>query len=167
MEIQVKKVKLRDAMFANVEFDEVHESATDQVTKVCNNPVHADFKEKMAHLGVHAILICELVDITKLKLKDLDDYHPPLLEYITIHGVTIKEGEGVTISFERKLSTGKVINLNTPYTKYYEDNGYKYGDDLQIAIDELVKEVEAYLEGKFGEGAQLSMEFENNEDAPL
>ncbi len=166
MEISIKKLKLRDGMFPTIEYDEVHGSATDEVTKVCNNPAHDDLKDKLQALSVHCVLITELVDITKVK-GDIETFTPPLLNFITVKGLTIggDSEEGITISFERKLSTGRVLNLNTPFTKFNDDQiKYKFDDDLQLCVEDLKKEVELYLGGKFGEGAQLEMAFEGADE---
>jgi len=166
--MEIKKVKLRDGMFANVEYSEVHGNASDQFGRTCNNPVHDDFKSKLQGLSVHAVLITELVDPSKVK-GDIDNFHNPILEKITVKSISLggEEGEGVTISFERKLSTGKVINVNTPFTKYYEDSkGYRFGDDLQLSVNDFIQEVEAYLKGeKYGEGTQLSLDLDGNSDS--
>lgn len=166
--MEIKKVKLRDGMFANIEYSFDTGTTVDQITRVCNNPVHPDFKVRMQALAVHAVLITELAD--PVKVKDLDEFHSPLLDKVSVKGISIggESEEGVTITFELKLSTGRVININTPFTKYYEENnGYRFGSDLQIHVDEFLTEVEAYLNGKYGEGTQLQIEFDENEEAPI
>jgi hypothetical protein len=162
MQINILKVKLRDGMFATLEYEEVHEdNVKDQGGKTCNHPIHEDFKGRMQALGVHCILIDELVDIKKIK-GDLEDYRPEILDCITVKGLSIStdDGQGVTISFERKLSTGKVINLNTPFTKFYDEAcPYKFNTDLELSVNALLDEAKEYLAGnKFGV-KQLTMDF--------
>jgi hypothetical protein len=170
--MEIKKVKLRDGMFAYVEYSQTAGEANDQFQRTCNNPVHNDFKEKLQHLAVHAALITELIDPSKVK-GDVEKFQHPILEKIIVKSISLggDEGEGLTISFERKLSTGKILNLNTPFTKYYEDTrGYRFGDDLQLAVNDFIEEVEAYLKGdKYGEGTQLSLGLNDNnsDDSPL
>ena len=71
--MEIKKVKLRDGMFANVEYSQPLGEANDQYARTCNNPVHEDFKTKMAELAIHTVLITELVDPAKVK-GDLSSY---------------------------------------------------------------------------------------------
>lgn len=170
MSIIFKKIKLRDKMFASVEYDEVHtgDSVRDSCTKECNHPVHDDFKNHMQALAAHCVLITELVDVTKVK-GDLENYHPALLDHITVKSISLgsTEGEGVTISFERKLSNGKVVNMNTPYTKYYDEaTPYKFNTDLELAVNDLLKEAEEYLAGNKYGVKQATMDFDKGEGSP-
>lgn len=166
MTIQLKKVKLRDGMFATVEYDKAHDSATDQIVQVCNNPVHEDFKDRLQDLAVHAALICELIDVSKVK-GGIEQFNHPILPHIKVKGVSVNhdDSSGVTISFERKLSTGRVLNLNTPFTKFNDDQvKYRFDSELQAAVGFLEEEVIEYLDGKFGEGAQMEMEFQGDDE---
>jgi hypothetical protein len=167
MEITINKFKLRDAMFGTCDYDLQTDHATDQLTRTCNNPVHTDLKDALQALAVHCILIDELVDVTKVK-GSLENYNPALLQYVTVKGFTLggDDGEGITISFERKLSTGRVINLNTPFTKFGDESiKYKFDDDLQLAVEDLVGEIKEYLAGtKLGDGAQLAMAMADGEE---
>lgn len=161
----VKKVKVRDDMFADVDYSEKVGTTNDQFGRVCNNPMHDDFKEAVQKLGIHAILITELVDPTKVK-GEIEDYHPAILKFVKIKGISWggDAGDGITISFERKLSTGRVINMNTPFTKFNDEAiVYKFDTELQEACETIISEVEEYLEGKFGEGAQTEMEMPQGE----
>lgn len=156
----IKKMKFRDGMFATVEYREEAGYTNDDMTRVCNNPVTEEFKETLQVLGIHCILICELVDVEKVK-GDLANYHPKMLEFVTVKGISWggDDGEGVTLSFERKLSTGRVLNLNTPFTKFNDEQiVYKFDEELQEAIAAVEEKIEAYLGGEYGEGAQLGMD---------
>lgn len=156
--MDIKKVKFRDRMFATVEYRETAGATNDDVVRVCNNPVNDDFKTSLQALGVHCILICELVDPVKVK-GELEIYHPSILQFITVKGVSWggDEGSGITVSFERKLSTGRVLNLNTPFTKFGDEViVYKFDSELQESVEELERQIELYLDGHYGEGAQIA-----------
>lgn len=158
----IKKLKLRDSMFATLAYDLVHDdNIRDPMTKEGNHPVHDDFKNKLQALAVHCIFILELVDVAKVK-GDLENFKHPLLEKITVKSISLgeNEGEGVSISFDRKLSTGKVAPMNTPYTKFYDETAqYKFNTDLELAVNDLLHEADEYLQGtKYGV-VQLEMDF--------
>lgn len=147
MELEFRKVTLRDYMFLNLEFDEVDFEATDHVKKVCNKPIHDDLKAVIKSFDRHCVLINELVDMKKVK-GDIGQWDDSILENITVKSITLND-EAAAISFDRKLSTGKVIPQSTPSTKFFDDAAtkYKYQSELQELVQKLIDEVEEYLAG--------------------
>jgi hypothetical protein len=163
--IDIDKVKFKNDLFIEVHYKEDFEDKhRNLVHKECNAPVHEDLKKCFERLGVHLPILCEYLDETQLP-EDIDSLSSPILESFKVTQISVgADGDGVTITGSRKLKTGKVLNLNAPHTKYYEEDGYRYAPDLQIAVANLVAEVELYMEGKHGEGAQLEMSFNGNEE---
>lgn len=68
--------------------------------------------------------------------------------------------EGVTISGFKKLRGSKVLNLNTPFTKFnpdFEFSGYEYLFELRRAVNNCVDEITEYIKGKHAPSPQLEL----------
>lgn len=147
----IKKVKLRQGMFLEVDWTErTADDFLEQSTK-SNNAVHNDFINALKGLTVH--------------LRELSEQ--PENANMEVIGYSIGgsgESEGVTISGSRTLSSGKKLNLNSPFEKY-EDSDYGAISELINQLQVIEAEVHAYLfEGKHAPKAQLEMEFEETEE---
>lgn len=135
-------------------------------TVPCKNIPHEDLLNAFAMLRPHLAIVTDCLEAHKKTLYDLDD-DPEVLELFKVNSFSIGgngEHEGVTISGSKKLSGGRLLNLNTPFTKYYDENDrYPYADELSGLIAHICEEVELYLDGKIAPDAQLDM-FEANDE---
>lgn len=155
--VRIKKAKIKDDLFLDVEYTEDLPGHSKKDTKLsCTVPVHDDLKTAFERLHVHLALLC---DETKWNKKD--DINTINVPGFTVRGFGIsgnEENEGVTISGFKEGKYGNV-NLNTPFTKW-EDPEYPYTSELSEHVQAAVYEVEQYLfEGKRAPERQLAMDF--------
>lgn len=178
-EKKILKIKLVDGLL-QITYDEIHTTEESGVTinKVSiegGHKVHQDMIEAMSRLNMHAAIICDQVKVAgkgkgqshvgengsiitipvKLEPGDITT-----LGRITVYGISIggdEEKPGVVLSMKRKLENGKVIVINTPFTEFGQENGYKYRNKLSEDVEICCQEALAYLEGKHAPDPQLAM----------
>lgn len=176
-EIKIKKASLKDDQLELV-YDQIIEDP--ELGPVINtfklnsgNRPHEDLKKSFQTLRFHVAMIAEQIqagadmqisisgkggkkkDITAL----LDGLHThPIVQAITVTGFSIggsDESEGVTIVAQRALSTGSVLNLITPFTKW--ESEYKYSSDLEPEVSVAIQECLEFINGKYAPNPQLEM----------
>ena len=92
----------------------------------------------------------EAVQITEDNVYDFD---PEQLMNYEITGYSIggsDDSAGVTITGKKLLESGQVLNLNVPFTKFEDEDGYIHGAALMSDIQACNYEVEEFLNGKWG-----------------
>jgi len=73
------------------------------------------------------------------------------------------EHRGATVIAQRKLRSGKVLNLISPFTKFdSETSDYVHCYELDACCEGVVSEVNFYLGGKYAPDPQLELEFTKN-----
>lgn len=147
----IKKAKIKNELFLEVEYSEMIKDGTNTVKKDCTAPIHNDLKAAFQKLDVH------LTGISEQYKEDgiLDN------ENVTCKGFSIGgDGEGVILFGSRKLSTGKRLNFLSPYHEWdAESVEYEGFDDLRAAIAKCKSEVSKYLfDGKHQPDAQMKMD---------
>lgn len=155
--IKIKKAKIKDDLFLEVEYTEDLPGHSKKDTKLsCTVPVHDDLKDSFAKLHVHMAILCD-----EVKAPKKGDFHDTVFPDFTARGFSIsgtEDNEGVTISGYKEGKYG-TVNLNTPRTKY-DDSEYPFIDALAEQIQTCVYEVEQYLfEGKRAPERQIEMDF--------
>ena len=173
--ITVKKAKLRGhSLEVEMQEELVVEgsgSVTNEITKKCNTLVHEDLKKALSKLKLHLIVICDLrhADI----IHNADEFDQIDLEQFKEYEVTgfsiggEDDNEGVVLIGSRKFSSGKVLNIVTPFTKYVDENDpYVFASELSLDIASAVYEVEQYLFHDKYAVKQLEMDFIDTEEAP-
>lgn len=163
-EVKIKKAKIKDDLFLDVEFTEDLPGHSKKDTKLsCTIPIHDDMKAAFKRLHVHLAIICDQRSAPKKKDFETTEY-----ETFDVRGFTISgndENEGVTISGQFDGKYG-VVNLNTPFTKW-EDSDYPFASELSADVERALYEVNEYLfNGKRAPERQLEMDFssEGGED---
>lgn len=142
--ITIKKAKIKDSNFLEVEYEERVLMGHNDVKKTCDAIVHDDMKNAFAKLSQHIENICELPNHTNISAKGF-----------TIGGSG--DHEGVCLFGSSSLDLG-VMNIVTPFIKW--DGDYSYASELGQVIEECKAEVTAYLfEGKRQPDAQQSFDF--------
>ena len=161
--VKIKKAKIKDDLFLEVEFTEDLQGHNKKDTKLsCTVPVHQDLKDAFQKLNKHLAIVCDEVPVPKNKtaLEAFDNVS------FTAKGFSIggnDENEGCTISGMKEGAFG-TVNLNTPFQKW-EVTDYKYISEMAADIQACVYEVEQYLfEGKRAPEQQLEMDFAHEED---
>ena len=155
--VKIKKAKIKDDLFLEVEFTEELPGHSKKDTKMsCTVPVHDDLKASFSKLDRHLAILC---DETKAPKKT--EFEVCEFPSFTVRGFSVSgndENEGVTISGAKEGKYGSV-NLNTPFTKY-DESDYPFISELGEHIQAAVYEVEQYLfEGKRAPEKQMSMDF--------
>lgn len=148
--ITIKKAKLKDSMFLEVEYEERVQLGHNDVKKICDAVVHDDMKAAFKKLSNHIENICELSNHSDITAKGF-----------TIGGSG--DHEGVCLFGSSTLDLG-VMNIVTPFVKW--DSDYHGISELGEVIEECKAEVLAYLfESKHQPNAQTSLEFPEDLDA--
>lgn len=156
---KIKKAKIKDDLFLEVEYTEELPGHSKKDTKLsCTVPVHQDLKDSFQNLHKHLAVLCDQV---KVKGRSLEAFNHDSFGLFSVSGFTIRgneDNEGVVISGHRDGQYGNV-NLNTPFTKY-DDEEYPFTSELAEQIEAAVYEVEQYLfEGKKAPDRQLAFDF--------
>lgn len=162
--------------FCNYSFDqEVAKDTTNTVNIKSGLLVHDDLRNAFKKLYPHLAVICEEVD--KHKIDDIDTVEEfdhtahkegsieHKLSHFTVSAFKISgtgENEGVSLTGEKRLSTGEHVGLVTPKITW-DDSSYLFVNELRIAVGEVISEVELYMEGKCApQLVQQEMEFEDS-----
>lgn len=165
MRINFKKIKLKDRT-PFIEFEEITTTGdgstvvndcTTQYRELC----HEDFLLAFASLAPHLAIIAEtnLSDAAEHKFTrerlelendEIDQKLIGNLEQIIVTGVAFggsDESEGVVIIGQRKLKSGKVLNITSPFIKL-DGEDYDYTPELIGCLGSVEKEMYEYMAGK-------------------
>lgn len=168
MSIEIRKVKVTKADRLEISYKkEEADGSSSEVTEKHNSKVHEDLKNAMAQLRVHLGMMTGYIKKSDVKDpamygKDVDSFH--------VGGYSIggdDEDQGIVISGHRILPDGgKAVILNTPFTRFNEDEAtrYKFMDQLIDLVENVRNEVNAYLGGKFALNPQTSLELKDGEE---
>ena len=125
--------------------------------------IHDDLQSAFNSLVPHLVHICEeetLKSVNELEVERL------LLKYKVI-GVSISgsdDTEGVVISGYKTLASDKVVNFNTPFQRFSDDD-YLFHSELFNSVGILKTEVHEYMEGKQGTKSQVgTFDFGDDEE---
>lgn len=156
MQRKIRKAKLKLSSL-EVELTETHDTeggpVTNEVTMKCAGLVHEDLRKVFSKLSLHLIKICdlrkaELIDSDTFESDDLSEFQDYSVTGFSIGGED--EHEGAVITGSRKFTSGKVLNITTPFTKFSDENyPYEHEDELYNDIQACIYEVELYLDGKY------------------
>lgn len=170
MNVVVKKAAIVSSLFLKYEFEQVSLSSTDNIKVSADAPIHEDLRQAFRALIPHFAFVCEQVTDQKLVercitnpedyLMDKDSSEDTTFFNFRVAEVTIKgveDDERVVISGARRLeNTSAEIHITAPEIRL-GDAKYPFSDDLESAVKTLRSEVEAYMQGKHAEPAQLEM----------
>ncbi len=119
----------------------------------------------MSALKKHVCVLCEF-------FEDIDQIPETYLASLTVTGISLgghDEHEGVTVVAQKKLKSGKVLNLVTPFTRFVDDenpDAYPYGFELASAVGVVESEASLFLGGKKAQNAQLELNFGEDSSEP-
>lgn len=148
----IKKAKIKNELFLEVEYNELLKDGTNTVKKDCTAPVHDDLKKCFKKLD--AYLASQSEQYTKD--GEVDSAR------VTCRGFSISnDGEGVTLTGTRILENGKAFNFNSPYIKWDDEGAEKLRVTLNVCKAEVIK----YLfEGKHQPEAQQKIDFSEDQN---
>ena len=171
---KIEKVKLKSDQLT-VDYTETYPEANyhNNVTKASQQFVHIDLKYAFSLLKAHVAAICEMPEAQKVNVSEPseNDLDETLKGYI-VTGYSkggSDESAGVSISAQKLLKSGQVLNLSVPFTKYEDESGegYPYGQELLELITRCDYEVDAYLfDDKWGV-KQESFDFDAPEESDI
>jgi len=155
--ITIKKAKIKDDIFLDVEFTEELSGHSKKDIKIsCTTPIHDDLIQSFKQLHKHLTILCDEIEVPKQADFKTAEFHEFIVRAFSIGGND--ENEGVTLSGYKKGRFG-IVNLNTPFTKF-EDADYPFISCLVEDISIAIYEVEQYLfEGKRAPEKQLELDF--------
>lgn len=127
------------------------------------NLVTNDLKRAFSMLVPHMAFLCEQKEAeNKLSLDELPDNIETILD---VTGYTVGgdgDSKGVTVTGKRFLKSSKVLNLNTPFTKFNDENEqYDFQFELEQAVEQCDFEVREYLFNKKWKVVQQEFSFED------
>lgn len=162
----IKKAVIRKDRL-NVNFNErfLEANYTNSIAKNCDQIIHSDLKEAFNKLKLHLVVLCEQPEADKIMKMSFTSpgYHETLSNYIiTGYAHDSNDGvDGVTISGEKLLQSGKVVDLKI-FTDLTEES-YKYAEELKIDILSCDEEVDQYLFGEKWGMKQETLDFDCDE----
>ena len=146
-----KKIQLTKQNTLNVVYSN---DDGDTITMEGANIVHRDFKEAIKNLVPHLAILTEQREAYDVALEELEAQRETeeksIFTRMSVTSVAFS-GNEVTISGNRVLDRGDVMNLNAPKISTVDDDNYCYLSELSLDIDGLKYEAEQYVtERKWG-----------------
>lgn len=165
--VDIRKAKITRDDTLHVEYLENYDDLTHStISKDCDQLVHPDLTEAFTALVPHLVILCdqkgdETADkyVAGIIATELIE---ELREKYKVTGFSISGDEGangVTL-IGRKILSGKVLNLLSPFEKL--SSSYQWTQDLNDRIEACKKEVHLYLNGKAAI-KQQSLDFDSAE----
>lgn len=167
----IQKAKIKDTKL-EVVYEELFadENYSNTIEKKCAQIVHADLRACFDKLKVHLINVCEMPEASQIHSgniyeSDFNDINNYVITGYS-HGGS-DESAGVTITGQKLLKSGQVLNINTPFIKFEDEESYVFAGVLYTDIQACDYEVEQYLfHDKWGI-KQLDFDFDAPEEAFL
>lgn len=157
--IEIKKAKIKNGIFLAYEYVEKTDNYENKIATSSDAPIHEDLRSAFQSLVPHFTFLTE-------ETKDFNLDEETLAKF-KVTGFTIGgsgDTEGIVISGHKKLESGKVVNFNTPF-QIFDDEEYAYGDDLRGDVEHLKNEVYEYMEGKQAPKMQVgTLDFGDDDD---
>ena len=158
--IIIQKVKLKDQQLT-CEFTEqrTQNAPPRAFALTCAEQVHPDLPHALSRLVPHLCLLAEQLTETSDYWPDESEELPALFESFLVTGFSMGRHQGgVTLIGQRELTSGRVLNLTTPYQSFDEEQvSYDYTGLLEATLATALVEVEAALRGKCTDYRQLDL----------
>ena len=158
--ITIQKVKLKDQQLT-CEFTEqrTQDAPPRAFALTCAEQVHPDLTHVLSRLVPHLCLLAEQLTETSDYWPDESEELPALFESFTVTGFSMGRHQGgITLIGQRELTSGRVLNLTTPYQSFDDELAtYPYAGLLETTMATALAEVEAALRGKCTEYRQLDL----------
>jgi hypothetical protein len=151
--VNIRKAKIIDGLFLEVEFVESTSSGSNKVKKTCTALIHQDLQNAFDLLDAHLAKVCEQFN-SDGEVADLE---------ITCHGFALaSKDEGVVLLGSRAVDEG-IVNLVSPLVKWSSD--YQGISMLSLLVQDCINESKLYLfTDKHKPSEQLSMFAEEQDD---
>lgn len=128
-------------------------------------PWHDDLQKAFEDFAIHLAILADYIPADSV---DIDDLDPITTEsfHVTSFSLGGDDNEGIVISGHKISKSGKAVILNTPFSRFTENeqSRYKYMDDVQEKVDTVLKEIVKFLDGsKRGTDTQGKLDFPKEE----
>lgn len=144
----IRKVKLTSGRTLEVELvEKLTDGSARNIVLKCDQLAHDDLVATFDKLKVHMVKICDLYEGRDIFPETFDAEND--LKKFKVTSFSIggnDDNTGVTLTGQKRFDSGKVLNLNTPFTQYYDEvDPYEFASELSLAIQGCVYEAEEYL----------------------
>lgn len=176
MNIVIKKAGIRSSLFLSYEFEQKDVDVNNTIKTSSDAPIHEDLRNAFRALIPHFAFVTEEVtdiDLVESAIAAPESYvqdreHSASEVFfkflVTEFSITNKQGLNyVVLSGNKLLESGEVISFTAPAIDL-EGGKYKFRAELANLIEELKKEVLAYMEGKQAPKQQMEMFGEDDEE---
>ena len=158
--LAVQKVRLKD-QHLTCEFTEqrTEDAPPRSFVLICQEQVHPDLLHTFSRLVPHLCLLTEQLTETPNYWPDAAEALPAQFAAFTVTGFTLgKTQAGVTLTGQRELSGGRVLNLTTAYLLFDDEHSaYSFIGLLETDVHTALAEVECALRGKCTDYRQLDL----------
>jgi len=158
--LTIQRAKLKDQRLT-CEFTEQRseEAPPRGFALTCAEQAHPDLAHALSRLVPHLCLLTEQLAETSDYWPSDDEELPARFATFAVTGFAMGKGQGgVTLTGQRELAGGRVLNLTTPYQFFDEEQStYAYAGLLEATLGTALAEVEAALRGKCAEYRQLPL----------
>lgn len=141
----------------------------DTVTVEGKNLITKDLTNTFVKLVPHLCFLCEQKEAAHI--DRIDELPDDMFKVLEVSGYSVggsDDSEGVTLTGKRFLKSKKILNLNSPFTQFNNENeDYSYSFDLQQVIEECSYEVEQYLFNKKWAVVQQDLPFKEEVDETI
>lgn len=163
VKIEITKAKILNGPKVEIDYIKTDDQGrvSEHEDRYKNEP-HPDFRKAFAALAPHAALLAEFIDegeIKNIKTPDTEKFSAFAITGFTIGGSD--EKEGVILTGQKTLRTGKKMSFNTPQTNLNAEGegAYVFIDDLWEKLREAKKQASLYLGGYYAVDPQLPLDF--------
>lgn len=136
--------------YCSYSYDERIESGSQAVQVSSEYIIHDDLRASFRQLVPHLVFICEETDHSNELEVAMDDVfkipeESPLALKLQSYKVSAfkivgsGDSQGVVITGQKKLQSGKILNLNTPVIKWEDD--YLFANEMRVAVDRAQSEI--------------------------
>lgn len=168
MNVSIKKATIRGSLFLNFEFDQTDGEVKNNIKTSCDAPIHDDLRLKFRELIPYFCFITEEVTDEKViadAIKNPQDYvtdfenaKSQVFFKYRVFEFSIKESKGfetLILSGSKQLQNHQEITFSTPSIDL--ESSDKHMTELRAVIEDLKREVLAYMNGKQAPKTQLDM----------
>lgn len=173
MTIEIKKAKIKNRLFLAYEYTATENGTENKISTSSDAPIHDDLQSVFNAFIPHFALITEEVKIDD-KIRDSitgateGNILPETLDKYSVTGITVAgsdDSEGVVISGYKELESGKVVNFNTPF-QMFSDEDYEFTSELYECVENWKSEVMEYMNGKQAKRNQVgTFDFGDEEES--
>ena len=166
MDIIIKKAKLARSGTVEASYTD---SEGNEISLKGKNKGHNDLRDAFA------ALVPFFADLTEQKEADTIDWdclesadNAELLKKIDVTGITISNGNIVTLTGRRTLCTSRILCLNSPCVEMDSETfEWDHVGEFDLVVQNVIEEVRAYLEDRKWEVRQSEIEFGDDPDDPF